>query len=94
MSGLQVFNEYGQITLDLSDRVMKVLTVQLVAGTNGAIAVPSGNYQVVAQSRATGMSERDKSQATLTLTGDRLSWDYGSVPPASRRNDEIMVSVF
>lgn len=91
--GLQVFNADGTLQFDTTNRLMRTLT-SVVTGTSNGSATFSGADQgtatAIVRSPAAGMSVAP----SVSVSGNTVSWSYGSVPTAYRAPVEIELVVF
>ena len=93
--GLQIFDAAGNIVLDLDHRIMRILTVQTVAGGSGNVWVPPGAYTITPVINTTDMSHASKAIPRVIVQGDgNTSWDYGSVAANDRANSRVMLSAY
>jgi hypothetical protein len=82
-AGIRVWNANGTLQFDTTNRLFRMLTVQLVGSANGSVSVSTiAGGTVVAEMQATG--ESGKVPPTVTVSGKTVSWDYGSTAAASR----------
>lgn len=92
--GLQIFDASGNIVLDISDRVYRLLTVaDITTAATGSITVPgiANGTPIIVPVRYT----ESKKAPTLTTTGTGVSWNYGTTPLADRdANLRITVALF
>lgn len=92
--GLQLWNPQGELILDITHRVMKVLTVELVNGASGNKSVNTGAYTITSIATAATDTDRNKALPRVNINGGSVDWDYGSVPTSQRANTRLQLSAF
>lgn len=74
-SGLQVWNAQGQLTLDTSDRLMRVLERRVVSGTgstsHSGLSTGEPFWFLCPNSSGYGMFP----ETQITVSGNTISWD-------------------
>lgn len=93
-AGLQVFDASGNLQLEISDRVYRLLTFVDIPTTNSgsqAIAGLDGGSAVIG-AVTVNTSRRGP---TLGISGGSLTWNYGSIPSGERDTSlRVFVAVF
>lgn len=93
-AGMQIFDAAGNLQLEISDRVFRLLTIAQVGTTvTGSISVPGLDTGTPIIQAVTVTSSRRG--PTITTSGNNVNWDYGSTPLGERDNNlNIAVAVF
>lgn len=80
--GLQIFDASGNIVLDVTDRVFRVLSINAVGATDGSVTVPelTQGTPIVAITGSGGAGRAPQA----TVTGTTVSWSYGDIPTGQR----------
>lgn len=92
--GLQLWSPSGELILDLTYRVMKVLTVEMANGASGNTTVNTGAYTITSVASAATENDHNKALPRVQITGGNVAWDYGSVPTAQRANTRLQLSAY
>jgi len=91
-AGFQAFNSSGALTLEISDRVARILTVAAIGTTTtGSVAVPGIGDGTPVFGIANNPNNT-KATPSLNVSGSNLNWDYGSTP-AGERDPNLKVNV-
>lgn len=93
-AGMQIFDAAGNLTLEVSDRVFRLLTIAQVGTTvTGSISVP-GLDQGTPIIQAVSVTQTRRAP-NISTSGNNVNWDYGSTPLGERDNNLfISVAVF
>lgn len=90
-AGFELYNANGTLQFSTNNRMMRVLTVADTGTGNGSVtnASLSEGTALVGASSAEG-----KKAPTITVTGNTVSWSFGSTPTAERGNTHLSIMVY
>lgn len=79
-NGFQVFNASGQLVVDITDRLTRVIGQVESGSAPGSIQVPAfgvyGAPWAFVQQRNASADQFGKRTARVTISGTTLSWDF------------------
>lgn len=77
--GLQIWNESGQLILDLTDRLTRVTGDTYVGGTNSSVAVPGSGTGTIWWAFMADVDTFTANFPVFSISGDSLVWSYNAV---------------
>jgi biopolymer transport protein ExbD len=99
--GLQVFDENGNVVVNVTDRLVKYLGVVQINGTNGSITndeLSDGDlwyYPLnIKTPPPTPSIHTEYHMPTITKNGKNILWDYGSYPADKRLSMVLLYGVY
>lgn len=99
--GLQVFDENGNVVVDITDRLIKYLGVVEINGTNGSLTndeLSEGDlwyYPLnIKNPPPTPSIHTEYHAPIITKSGKNISWDYGSYQANTRLSMVLLYGVY
>lgn len=76
--GLQIWNESGQLILDLTDRLTRITGDTYVGGVNSSVAVPGSGTGTIWWAFMADVDTFNTVFPVFSVSGDTLSWAYNT----------------
>ena len=90
--GLQIWDESGNLVVDVSDRLMRSLSTINTGNSDGSVSVTGGT-----QGTAVGVALTEPMSGTtptVTSSGNTISWTFNGAAAGERRAVDLRVMVF